>query len=76
MLSLTYPSLAGSDFHRPCFLINLSSTPADAAAVAPQTLGYEDQHFSYSDPKFQVRIIRFFLLWNKIIILGVVCMCS
>jgi hypothetical protein len=35
MFSLTYPSLFLSFFQRPCFLSNLSSTFAAAAAVAP-----------------------------------------
>jgi hypothetical protein len=35
---LTYPSLALSVFQRPCFLKNLSSTFAAAAAVAPPDL--------------------------------------
>ena len=38
MFSLTYPSLALSVLQRPCFLNNLFSTFAAAAAVAPHDL--------------------------------------
>ena len=38
MFSLTYPSLALSVLQRPCFLNNMSSIFAAAAAVAPPDL--------------------------------------
>lgn len=36
--SLTYPSFALSDFHRPCLFQQRSFTPEFAAAVAPPDL--------------------------------------
>ena len=50
MFSQTYPSLAVSEAHLPCFLNNLSFIPAFAAAVAPPALKLCKPNFDLSKP--------------------------
>ena len=46
-----YPSLADSDFHRPCLLNSLSGTPLLAAAVAPPALKLCNPYCSAGNPR-------------------------
>ena len=52
--SFMYPSLAVSDFQRPCYLNSLSETPALAAVVAPPALRLCIPNSSGSHPNWPI----------------------